>query len=259
MKGIRMRKLCLFLSLAAALGIGGAASAIPVDEIVIDYNGFGFAFEGGGDLVNGTGALPHSYTPSADGYGGTYVMTGGPLTDPEGLYRIDSWSSQFDTDPFVTNNLTVTNISAVTQIFSVTVLSPIVPQLPSTLMDGSVGITVTSAPPSGATLGSALGSPVYTALIDLGAVQTLANSPYTLSCVGNTCSTTQSFDFGNPVPILGPGATTSIGITIQFQLSPGDAAGITSAFNIVAVPEPGTLLLVGGALLGMGFAVRRLS
>jgi hypothetical protein len=50
------------------------------------------------------------------------------------------------------------------------------------------------------------------------AADALADDPYTLTCAGNTCSITQNFDFGNPIPVLGPGATTSIGITIQ---SPG--------------------------------------
>jgi hypothetical protein len=45
--------------------------------------------------------------------------------------------------------------------------------------------------------------------------------------------------------------TTDIGIVLRFQLTPGDTAAIISDFEIVEVPEPGTLSLglLAGALL----------
>lgn len=57
--------------------------------------------------------------------------------------------------------------------------------------------------------------------------------------------------------MLGPGANSSIGITLRFTLTPGDQASITSVFNIVAVPEPVTGALVGFGLLGLAVAGRK--
>jgi PEP-CTERM motif len=237
----------LFPALLAAAAAG--AATVPY-EMTVSLGSDTFTLE---DLET-MGVV--GFTPSANG---GYYHTYGPITQA-GDWQIDSWTSTYDTDPFVTNNLTVTNLSAVTQTFSVTVLSPVVPQLPQTNMDGSVGITITSSPTiAGVTLTSALGADVYTALIDGSAVQGLATDPYTLTCGGSTCSVTQSFSFGNPIPVPGPGANASIGITIQFSLSPGDQAGVTSVFNIVAVPEPTTLLLVGSGLAGIAFFGRRRS
>jgi hypothetical protein len=62
------------------------------------------------------------------------------------------------------------------------------------------------------------------------------------------CSATSS----NGVASLGvtPGVASVIGLTLTFQLSPGDSVGITSRFEIVNVPEPAT-----GALLALGAAL----
>jgi hypothetical protein len=122
-------------------------------------------------------------------------------------------------------------------------------------MSGSVGITLTNTTGS-ATLADA-GTAVYTALIDGGSVQTLKNPAYTLTCIAPFCSVTDSASFGIPTPIVGPAALSTIAIRLQFTLSPGDSAGLTSVFNITAVPEPVTALMMGLGLLGLGLAGRR--
>ena len=158
----------------------------------------------------------------------------------------------FNQDPFVTNNFVVQNNTAFTQTYTVTVTSPVAPPLASTSMLGSVGLTVTNTASPNATLASNAPNPVYTALIDNAPVATLFNDPYSLSCGTPFCSNTQSTDFGIPVPVAGPAATTSMGIRIEFTLSPGDSGGVTSVFNI-EVPEPASLGLIALAL-GVGVA-----
>jgi hypothetical protein len=64
---------------------------------------------------------------------------------------------------------------------------------------------------------------------------------------------------GLPGPTLpGPAATTSIGITIKFNLSPGDSAGFTSFFVVEAIPEASTVTMMSVATLIMGgLGIRR--
>jgi hypothetical protein len=54
-----------------------------------------------------------------------------------------------------------------------------------------------------------------------------------------------------------PGVASLIGITLTFQLSPGDSVGMTSRFEIVNVPEPTTAALIGVAIVGIVIARRR--
>jgi hypothetical protein len=56
--------------------------------------------------------------------------------------------------------------------------------------------------------------------------------------------------------VLGPQANSSIAIHIRFSLTPGDQAGVTSVFNVDAVPEPMTVVMMGLGLLGLGVAGR---
>jgi len=198
-------------------------------------------------LANITGL--YTYTPNSTG--GSYVLNG-----PVGLqvFMLNSWSSTYALDPFVTNNFNITNTTSSTQTFLVTVTSPVSPALASpTQLNGSIALALTNGnTSSGATLGSSAPNAVYTALIDGGSIQTLLNNPYALSCTGTGCSNSSNTSFG---PISGPGVNSSIGITIQFTLTPGASAGVTSAFNVV--PEPATLALVGVGVLALVAVGRR--
>ena len=232
---------------ALAVALGACFAAAPAAAVTIPYS---VSINLGGQTVN-PGDLDVTFTPTTKG--GVYQLNS-PYVGTNG--KIDSWGSAYDIDPYVTNNFVVVNTTAFTQTYVFTVTSPIVPQLPTTTMIGSVGLTITNTASASALLDDD-GSPIYTALIDGLPVAALFSPAYSLPCAGAFCSDTDSTDFGIPIPIAGPGATTSIGVQIQFDLSPGDSAGVTSVFNINAVPEPMTGALLAAGIMGLAIAGRR--
>lgn len=165
-----------------------------------------------------------------------------------------------DIDPGVNGVWAITNNSAITQIYTLTVILPILPVAPSSLMFGSSTISVADANFSGsATLASVGGFPGYEGLIDLAAVPAAAlfTAPYSLVAPpGGTIGDTETFGvFPGSVP--GPAALTSIGIRHTFSLTAGDTATFNSTFHIVPIPEPGTLVLIGAGLAGLGLLRRQ--
>jgi hypothetical protein len=170
-----------------------------------------------------------------------------------GVAFVDYWNSSYDIDPFVTNNFSVTNISAFPQVFDILVTSPVLATGPQTDMTGSVGLTITNTASASASLGDA-GVAVYQAMIDGVTVETIFDPAYTLSCGAPFCSNTDNDGF---VSVTGPAAASSISIRIRFTLSPGDSASGTSVFNIEAIPEPTTAILLGLGLTGIAAAGRR--
>jgi len=159
---------------------------------------------------------------------------------------------------FLFNNLVMTNNTGMTQTISITTMIPVAPAiLPSSLMGGSAAGTL-STNGDGGTLSNVLNSlPMYRALIDglpVGGVADLHLFDSSISAPAFDSASTGSESFGQPAPSApGPAIFSSIGITLQFDLTDGDAASWTSNFVVNVIPGPGS-----GVLLGLaGFAAIR--
>jgi hypothetical protein len=154
---------------------------------------------------------------------------------------------EFDPDPFVLNNILVTNTTATTQIFSAFVGLPTTFAGPN-LISGNVRTDVIDGGgAAGATLSSVSPTPIYAAQIDFTTVATLQNDPFSIVAPARG-SASSAATFG---PTVNASAVTSnIGIQLRFALSAGDTASILSRFDVEAVPEPSTLVLSALGLLG---------
>jgi hypothetical protein len=261
-----MRSIRLFAIFALALGVAAGTANATGTSSGVPYS---MSLSVGSNTLH-LYNLDTTYTPTGDGStGGTYDLNAPlVLTNPDTspLATVSDWSSGYNTDPQVTNNFTVVNNSLVAQIFTVSVTSPIVPTGPTSLMRGSIGITLTDQGPLDgfgntdgvATLTSILATDTYRAFLDGSPVQSLFPNPYTQTCTPDNCTIANSSDFGIPVRIPGPGALSTMGITVQFSLSPGDAASVTSVFNIIAIPEPSTAVALGLGLVVLAMSRRRL-
>jgi hypothetical protein len=156
---------------------------------------------------------------------------------------------EFDPDPFVLNNILVTNTTTTTQIFSAFVGLPTTFAGPN-IISGTVRTDVIdgSSPAAGATVATVASTPIYAAQIDGVTVATLQNHSFSVVAPpANTASSAASFGpVVNAVPV-----TSNIGIQLRFSLTAGDTASILSRFDVVAIPEPTTLALGGVVFLGL--------
>jgi hypothetical protein len=164
---------------------------------------------------------------------------------------------EFNNDPFVLNNVLVTNTLATPQVFTMFVGLPTTFAAPNTI-SGNVRTSVIDGGNDGASISTLPGQALYQAQVDFATVASLQTDPFSVTAAPGS-SATSSATFG-PTP-SGVPVTSSFGVQLRFMLSPGDTASILSRFDIVpggTIPEPTTLILGSiMAIVAYGFRGRR--
>ena len=173
-----------------------------------------------------------------------------------GGWSLDSWGLETDPDPTITNIFSVTNNTAGTESFVVSVSLPTSISFgPPSLIRGSIQAGATDNNFDGVTLANTGTSSIYDGLIDGTSVRTLFDDPTSASGSGSV--SLGAVSFGIPIQESVAFATlTSIGLDIRFDLTAGDSASFTANFDVQPIPEPGTALLLGLGLASLAYRRR---
>lgn len=242
------------LALAAAIALGATkAGATPTVSLYIGSNVGGtydtYNVTDAATIDNGDG----TFSLSGVGYGTTFNC---------------DWALSVNPDPSITGTFNLTNLSASSQTFILTITLPVSPIGAPTRMGGDFGtVTYTDQNLDGSVTLATVGSDsFYRALIDAaatpGAPPVGDLGVFSLSATGSGVSGTVSQQtFGAPIPsAVGPAVNSSIGIRIKFNLTAGDRVQIPVFFQVepgVVTPEPQAALLIGLGLLGFVAARKR--
>jgi len=238
-----MRLVARLLSLALVLFATAPAFAVPVTlDVFAD-----------GVHIGSADASRLGCVDNADGVSANCYVQDLPYGVDYPLVNIDEISLQVDSDPVVTGTTSITNTFGTTQHITLLFTLPIVPINTTTLTGGSFRGTVTDRDGDGATLATfGPGTALYTALLDGNDWQSLYPDSQSVAAGQFLSNNITNTNFGAPIPSLpGPSVLTSIGIRIDFTLTPFDSASFTSNHVVIPVPEPHTagLLLLGLALI----------
>jgi hypothetical protein len=193
---------------------------------------------------------PAEFGEAWDNGDGTFTYDGGLSNQ---LWAVD-WLVTVDPDPFVDAQIGVTNTADTFQTFTLLMTLPINAIVNATI-DGSNSATVTNefSTEEGAIFRALTGSSVYKAFIDdpdgSGTpVATLMDDPFSLETDPipfDTRSATESFD-----PAFYGDINSSIGVMIEFELSPGDSASVNAFFQAVPGPAGAAVFAIFGLVAG---------
>lgn len=228
------------LAAAAATSQAGTINAGNLPTITVDDEGFA--------------GPPWQYSPALD------VLQNLPdhgrkLGVPTALMHIQGNRAdvvidelEFDPDPFVLNNIMITNTTATTQIYTVGIALPTTFPGPNTISGNVRTDVIDGGGAAGATVATVAGFPIYAAQIDFTNVATLQNDPFSVTAppAGSNSSAASFGPSANAMAVA-----SNIGIQLRFSLTSGDTASILSRFDVV--PEPASFgLSVMGVLIIVG-------
>jgi hypothetical protein len=249
--------------LRALLGLGvGLLLSVPAGALTMGDLSLQIASGSGTVGLSDLSSPTNSYDPGDPNWDLEVENQAGAVVAPGPSWEVNSWDVKANADPTIAAILGIVNLSGSTLNFTITLSANVGPQGPSTVTSGRITDAIGSITLLTGTLASIdATTPVYTALIDGSPVHTLANAPFSV--------TSAAFDeqFGGPGTILagllpaptvpGPAVSNSIGMQIQFSLSPGGAVLLGSAFTVEPIPEPAALALLGLGVLGLALFGRR--
>jgi hypothetical protein len=249
-----MKKLVVLAVAAAVLGASPLASASPLSgtpTLTISVTG------APGDAL----PLTPTLVPNPDG---SFAATASGATSSF------SFSSSWGLvgDPVLSGSFTLTNLSSITQIFTLSATMGLGPAIPAptryggffgdmTFVDVSQDSAVRVFTPTLALPGT---EPFMTALIDGVAVTSIGKFDENVFGGPGINGSHSKESFGDPIPsAVGPALTSSIGVSFAFAITPGDS--VSTPFEFVVVPEPAgvSLFAIGIALFLCTFAQKSAS
>jgi len=184
--------------------------------------------------------------------GGTYEFLGDDLANNGSIDVWDySWDISANADPFIDSTFTIVNLTGATQTFNVFFNLPVSPGFSPAYKTGVLGFTFTDANSDG---GAGVTFNSWDGLIDN--VSAMSIFVASVPCSGVGCSGGVA-DVTNGPLFHAPGVSSSIGNTLNFDLTAGDSVTVHTRFEVTPVPVPASVWLFGSALGLLGWIRRR--
>ena len=191
------------------------------------------------------------------------LWTDSSSPNPEGSYDVTgeltmmnlwsfSWDMAVDPDPFISSNLVFTNLTGNTANFSAIISLPLSASLGSVYMGGAIDGGFRDNNDGSVTVAEIASNGIFSGLIDGATALQLLGGSFGCSASSPGCNgVIGQVSDGLPGPTLlyHTGANNTIGIKLDFSLTAGDTATFNTFFEVIPVPLPAALWLLGSGLL----------